>query len=1172
MTDTIARTAFASANAVSALVLFVLAIVSLRQGPRVSYLRQWSLFCFLAFLYTATLTVGSQASSRDAGLLVIKIAMTIGSIGAFAFFSFAFSFVKVVSRRNIYLAAAFLVVCALQILFWCTDLVLRDVTPSEFSRFAPVAGPLMPLYGIYLLVGLGVPFLLFVREFRLGKGLKRTQYAYMLVSFALLGVASIGSLLPSWLGSQTLLAALPALLFPLTPLIITYAIVRHRLWDIRTIVHRTAVWVILSVALVLPVYALLRAGAALGLSLGAAELAALLTMFFLLGYAYLRKVKPYLDHLFQRRAYDRRKVLDQFARDMAALRRPGEVAGQLLETLEKSLYPESALVIYRQKTGEEFQVLGYPEEFRDAEPGVLDPQDPFVRLLGDSGSAVDRSQVEVDERFLAVREAAEAYFEVARAQVILPLVQGGRLIGRVHLGQKRSLRPYSRDDLEFLEQLGASVSIGLRNALLFEQVDVQRRDLEELTANLEEKVKERTREIEEVNRKLTEANANLKDLDRLKSRFFANISHELRTPLTLILAPIESMLSGDVGEFDREQQHMLAGIKRSALSLLKLIDDLLDLSRLEESRLKLRIGEVDLHSFLSRLVDYARPLAERKQIEVTLVANGSIHVEADEEKLERVVVNLLSNAFKFTDPGGRVSVELEDGGERAFIKVEDTGVGIPPKDLERVFDRFHQVDSSMTRKHVGAGIGLALVRELTELHNGSLSVSSEPGKGSVFTVGIPKSAAGLPRERIERRVELRPAAVKRREADQGLPEWSDEIRSGPGYKYLGLEAVTDRRLAPRSAEGGFKAARLLVVDDNPDMLKYLHQIMSDRYEVYMVQDAERAWELLLRDQHDLVVADIMMPGTSGLEFCRRIKGEAETQDVPVVLLTAREGMEYRIEGHEVGADEYITKPFRPEELMAAIGGLLAGRARRAEVAARRRSASLETLLAGMAHELRNASQQVRNTHSVILKLAKRTADSVGGENDPRLVKMDAISHRALDRISKVIKGLQQYSQHRMEVPWADQNFDELVEREVRMVVESERKNVDLKLVLDSNAWVHGPPEELRQMILNLVENAVQAVAPGGTVEVKTLALAGKVRFTVKDNGCGIPPNERERIFDPFFTTKDPGQGMGLGLALCKRTVTDMGGFIECKSRKGIGTEMVVEMPTAGVGIGAVTDG
>ena len=1171
MTDSIARFAFTSTNAVSAIVLFVLAIVALRQSPRASYLRQWCLFCFLASLYTVSLTFGSQTSSREMGLLAIRLAMTMGSIAAFAFFNFAFSFIGLVSRKNIYLAVALVYAIFLQLLFWCTNLVLEDVTSSEFSHFAPVAGPLMPLYGIYLFAGLGVPFLLFIREYRVSTGLKRTQYAYMLVSFALLGVASIGSLLPSWIGSQTLLAALPALLFPLVPLIITYAIIRHRLLDIRTIVHRTAVWVILSIALVLPLYGILRVGAALELSMEAGDLAALLSLFFLLGYAYLRKVKPYLDHLFQRRVYDRRKVLDQFARDMAALRRPDEVAGQLVETLEKSLYPESAMVIFQHKEGKGCRVEGFPGGMLDVDPAVLDPDGSFVRMLGDIGSAVDRSQLEVDPRSAPVREEAERYFEAARAQVFLPLVQGGRLIGRVHLGQKRSLKPYSREDLEFLEQLGASVSIGLHNAILFEQVDVQRRDLEELTGHLEEKVRERTQEIEEVNRKLTEANANLKELDRLKSRFFANINHELRTPLTLILAPIESMLSGAVGDFGREQQQQIAGIKRSALSLLKLIDDLLDLSRLEESRLKLRIGDMDLHSFLSRLVDYAGPLAERKQIGVALVSEGSIHVEADEEKLERVVVNLLTNAFKFTEPGGRVSVKLEDGGERAFISVEDTGVGIPPRDLERVFDRFHQVDSSITRKHVGAGIGLALVRELTELHNGSLSVSSEPGKGSAFTVGVPKSAAGLPRERIERRVELLPAPVKRREADLGIPEWSDEIRSGAEYKFMGLETVTDRRLAPRVAEGGFKAARLLVVDDNTDMLKYLHQIMSDRYEVYLMQDAERAWDLLLRDQHDLVVADIMMPGTSGLDFCRRIKTNSETQDIPVVLLTAREGIEYRIEGHEVGADEYITKPFRPEELMAAIGGLLAGKARRTEVAAQRRSASLETLLAGMAHELRNASQQVRNAHSVILKLAKRTEGLAGDGGDSRLVKMDAISHRALDRISKVIKGLQQYSRHRMQVPWADQNIDELVEREVRMVVESERKKVDLKLALGSSARVHGPPEELRQMILNLVENAVQAVAPGGIVEVKTEATAGKVRFTVKDNGCGIPPNERERIFDPFFTTKDPGQGMGLGLALCKRTITDIGGSIECKSRKDLGTEMVVELPAAVAAISAVNE-
>jgi signal transduction histidine kinase len=265
--------------------------------------------------------------------------------------------------------------------------------------------------------------------------------------------------------------------------------------------------------------------------------------------------------------------------------------------------------------------------------------------------------------------------------------------------------------------------------------------------------------------------------------------------------------------------------------------------------------------------------------------------------------------------------------------------------------------------------------------------------------------------------------------------------------------------------------------------------------------------------------------------------------------------------------------------MAAIGGLLAGKARRTEVAARRRSASLETLLAGMAHELRNASQQVRNAHSVIGKLARQAMDGTNAEeasshggSETRLRKMNAISQRALDRISKVIQGLQQYSRHRMQVPWSDQDFDDLVDRQVRMVVETEMKEVELDLALNSGARIHGPIEELRQMVLNLVENALQAVSPGGLVRVETVALAGKVRFTVKDNGYGIPPGLQDRIFDPFFTTKAPGQGMGLGLALCKRTVTDMGGTVNLKSRKNVGTEMIVELPTAEVGVNAVTNG
>ncbi|MCP4601580.1 MAG: response regulator [Proteobacteria bacterium] len=692
--------------------------------------------------------------------------------------------------------------------------------------------------------------------------------------------------------------------------------------------------------------------------------------------------------------------------------------------------------------------------------------------------------------------------------------------------------------------------------------------------DVNEELKDVNEEFKEVNVQLVTANERLRDLDKMKSRFFANISHELRTPLTLILAPAESMLNGELGALDEEQLKQVSGIRRSTLELLKQIENLLDLSRLEEARLRLRLEPFDLKSLLIRILDFARPLAERKEIEIDLSCEENLLINGDEAKLERVFVNLLSNALKFTDTDGKISVRVHKSDERIDVAFEDSGIGIAKEDLECIFDRFGQVDPSITRRSGGSGIGLSLAKELVELHRGQLAVTSEPGMGSTFTVEIPLNLMEIiPPSLIERRVDKKDVYLQRRESDSGLGEWTNEILASPEYRFMGIDKATEQKNITKQPQKmvELKSARLLIADDNPDVLAYLHQLLRDRYEIWTAQDGKEAWELLIEHRHDLVISDVMMPEISGLELTHRIKQDARIQDTPVILLTARGETEHRIEGHIIGADQYFTKPFSPSELRAAIKSLLMGRSRHMESGARRRFAAMETLLGGMAHELHNACHQVQNAQGAIWSLVRRaTGDGRGARSDPlpdlkeSLDHMEGISRRALDRISTVVRSLEQYTHNQMQMPWKTINVDELVAREVDLLTIAEEKRVELKLSLDSGAFIRGSEEEIRQMVLNLVENAIHAVDPGGRVEVNTGLSSGKVRFAVSDNGCGIPADKQDQIFDPFFTTKDPGKGMGLGLALCKRTVTDLGGQIEILSKEGVGTQLNVELPAVGL--------
>ncbi len=1149
----LARAAFVAANLAGVGFLIALGAIALVRGPRRAYLRLWSAFCFVGALYLGAATAAGQASSPAVALVFVRLAFSSASLALFAFFCFALLFIRVRDRVAALVALVWVVV--LQPVFWLTDTVVAGVTASEFSRYAPVAGPAMGFYIAYVVYGWAAPLVWLVRAFRHNTGLRRTQLAYLLAAFAVLFAATVGSLMPAWLGSQTLAAVFPALLLPVALILVTYAVIRHRLWDIRTILHRTAVWGILSVGLLLPLYGIFRAATALELDLRPAELAFVLTVLFLAAHIYLRALHPRLDRIVQRRAFDRAEALARFSRDMAGLGRPDQVAEHVLETLGDTVVPEQPEVWCH--TGAEWlRVTASGTEIRATGPVPCDH--PFVAYLAEKTAAIDRSQIEVDPALAPVRAHAEEYFAECGAEVCMPLVHASAVVGLVHVGSRKNLRPYTRDDLEFLERLGAAASIGLSNAQLFERVDRQRRDLEELTSSLERRVRERTSELEAAHEELSTAYQGLQQLDQLKSRFFANISHELRTPLTLILAPLQALLAADT--WRPEVRDELERIQRRALELLKLIEDLLDLSRLEEARLRLDLKRVSLGGFAARLVDYARPLARRKEVEVTLEVEGEPAVEADEGMLERVLVNLLTNALKFTDPGGQVSVRVSERSGRGLIEVQDDGIGIPASERHKIFDRFHQVDGPGTRRSGGTGIGLALARELVELHNGELSVHSEEGAGSTFTVSIPRTTQ-VPERLIDRRATNVSTVHQRRESDGSLGEWLEAIKADPRFRFLDLEAATERRLVPRSEPGRRRSARLLTVDDNPEILRYLHSLLDDRFELWPVQDGERAWELLLRQRHDLVITDSMMPGLSGLDLCRRIKNDPRTQDTPVILLTARGDTEHKVDGHGAGADTYLTKPFEHAELLAAIRALLAGRTRRAEVASRRRAASLETLLAGMAHELRNACHQIRSAHSVMSELTQRALDAAGdaGTLRGRVEKMDAISRRALTRISTVVDSLQRYCRNRLQPAWDDLNLDDLVARQIDLL-ETGARGVTLDASLDSLAVVRGPTEELRQMVVNLVENALQAAPPGGRVEIETSASAGKATLRVRDDGPGIAPDVLDRVFDPFFTTKSPGEGMGLGLSLCKRTVSDVGGTIEIHTREGGGTEVEVVLP------------
>lgn len=414
--------------------------------------------------------------------------------------------------------------------------------------------------------------------------------------------------------------------------------------------------------------------------------------------------------------------------------------------------------------------------------------------------------------------------------------------------------------------------------------------VEERTAAL----REREQELSTQNTQLAEVSAQLQVLDAAKSRFFANVSHELRTPLTLTIGPLDDLRQR--GGQDAQAERWLDIALRNSRRLLRLVNQILDVAKLEAGEMTLAPRPLDVASFVRGIVDAFAGVAERKGILLAVEGPASLPGVLDPDALEKVVSNLLSNALKFTPDGGRVTLSLTPGGSRVVLAVRDTGPGIPPEHLSRVFERFHQVDESSGRSQPGTGIGLSLVKELVELQSGTVTVES--GRtGTVFTVALPLGTGSV----------LPPPRAGAILAEGVHPE--DETEK-------------DDRDPPSP-----DVPTLLVVDDSADLRRYIGDHFAGRFRVVEAGDGAEGAAVAARELPDVIVCDLMMPGTDGHELLRRVRASPETDFLPIIMLTAAGSTEQRVAGLGHGADDYMVKPFAMRELEARVDGLIAMRRR-----------------------------------------------------------------------------------------------------------------------------------------------------------------------------------------------------------------------------------------------------
>lgn len=711
-------------------------------------------------------------------------------------------------------------------------------------------------------------------------------------------------------------------------------------------------------------------------------------------------------------------------------------------------------------------------------------------------------------------------------------------------------------------------------------------------------------------RELQQARDHLEGLDRVKSRFAANVHHELRTPLTLILAPLEAMIGGQFGELSEQQSRYLETMRVNAQRLLKLISNLLDLAKIETHSLRLRRQRLQVGRMLADLVTGALPLAERKEIRLEMSGLDELpEVNADFDAAEKILLNLLGNALKFTDRGGRIAVvgSAEDDG--IHLVVSDDGPGIPEDKLEHIFDRFAQVDVSATRQHEGTGIGLALARELVELHGGRIWAESEGLEcGSQFHVVLPWGEADVA-------------------AEDTLVKEATGLESWRGALDAELDRSEKNEAGPAPAQPAAASSeprmRMLVAEDNAEMRDFLVTILASQYEVHTATNGREGLEAALAIRPDLVLTDIMMPEMSGTELCQALQADPRTKSIPVILLTAKDDQEMRVEGLLLGARDYVTKPFHPQELLARVHGVAKVQRLQRELSNRNtvlkstvfelketevqlvqaeRLAAVGELAAGVAHEVNNPVNFALNSLQMLrervddvrtllealagvdrgdtreLQGAVRRVDhlkeKLGFEElASDLEELVMIAAEGLERTHRLVGDLQNFATpgSRMLEPVDVREGLAATIRLMRAAACDVGASVESEFDLDLPP-VHSCANMLNQIFLNLLKNAVEALeGRGGTIRISASRdrdEGGKrddVVIAVSDDGPGVASEIRERLFEPFVTTKTTGRGAGLGLSVCRRILDELGGTIDLRSTDSApsrGTTFEIRLPVS----------
>ncbi|MFT5142803.1 MAG: signal transduction histidine kinase/ligand-binding sensor domain-containing protein [Rhodothermales bacterium] len=802
------------------------------------------------------------------------------------------------------------------------------------------------------------------------------------------------------------------------------------------------------------------------------------------------------------------------------------------------------------KTSYEFRLEGYDGGWERLAPGAgrtahytnLAPGKYTFRVRAQNGDGV-WSQQEATLSF----ELMPFYWQTTWFKVLCPLTILA-IFGMAYKGRMDSMRA--------------------RAAELESQVNERTKDLRLAMQQTEEALTqteqarqeaEAQREFAETSREVIEKQADqLRDMDRIKTRFFHNISHEFRTPLTLNIGPMENALLGDYGKLTPVLRRQLEVMLRNSRRLLRLINQLLDLSKLESGRMSLKVMEGSLADLVEGIVFSFTPFAEKKELDLTFETTSTTEEFLfDPLGLEKVFFNLLSNAVKFTPDGGSIAVSMEDaviqkeGQEISAIaiRIRDSGQGIPDSDLQHIFDRFHQVDGAVSKVQEGTGIGLALVKELVELHGGSIVVESVIGEGAEFRVILPTDPCLLGEHEV---------------IVDGYA--TEPAGRGPMVEMAVFEDVVDgsakgdEPLTTVSAE----APVVLVVDDSADIREYIAECLQPRYNVVKAIDGQNGFELAQVIRPNLIVSDVMMPKMNGFQLCKAVRGDENIAHIPIVLVTSKASNEDKIEGLEAGADDYVAKPFSARELLARVGNLIRVQDQKnslerlntdllsSNAALRQASEMKSQLLSIASHDMKNPLTAIREFARILREESDQTH---------QLELLDMIFDSSNDMLSLISQLLDSAALEggSMHVTRTLTDMVDLAERVVeRNVRIADRKGQVIHTTMGDPQACSVPVdgERLREAMDNLVSNAIKYSPLQSSIYVSVKRRTNDVIFSVRDEGPGLTAEDQEKIFGKFqkLSARPTGgeTSTGLGLSIVKQVVELHGGRVtaDCAETKG----------------------